>query len=69
MGKELEEPADGEESWEMLMSAQDMVIIHINSQQQWLPAQDQASRNSNMAGGRGPETPRLSKELMAVGGC
>lgn len=38
--KRLQEPEGAEESCDMLTSEHAMVVAHVNSLQQWLPAQD-----------------------------
>lgn len=43
----------GEESYEMPSRGRDVLIALTDSQQQWVPAQNQTSQNGNIDGGGG----------------
>lgn len=47
-------------------SVHDRAAAHVNSQQVWLPAQNQVSQHSSMMWGGAHETPPLSEELVTV---
>lgn len=54
----------GEESYEMPSRGRDVLIALTDSQQQWVPAQNQTSQNGNIDGGgeRNATLPKQNKQ-------
>lgn len=54
----------------MLCSVHDITIALLNSQQQWLPAQDlHKIKPLSMGEGETHEVPPLAEELLTINGC
>lgn len=65
----MQEPENGEDFFKRLFSGPDMAAVNMNSQQQCLPAQVQAVKNSNMEDEDVPVVLPLPKVLLAAVGC
>lgn len=65
-----QELEDGEECCEMMLSSgHGMTIALMNSQELWLPAQNQTSQHSSIDWGGAHEAAPLDKELFATDEC
>lgn len=65
----MQEPENGEECFKRWFSGHDMTVVHKNSQQQWLPTQDEARYKYQHGRGEAPEAPPLAKVLLAADDC
>lgn len=65
----MQELEDGDGGCGMLSCGLDVTTALMNSQELWLPAQNQTCQHSSRAGGRAHEAPPLAEELFAIDGC
>lgn len=66
----MQELEDGEECSEMMLSSgHGMTTALMNSQELWLPAQNQTSQHSSIDWGGTHEAAPLAKELFATDEC
>lgn len=65
----MQELEDGECCEMMLSSGHGMTTALMNSQELWLPAQNQTSQHSSIDWGGAHEAPPLAKELFATDKC
>lgn len=65
----MQEPENGEECSKRWFSGHDMTAVHKNSQQQWLPTQDEARYKYQHGRGEAPEAPPLAEVLLAADDC
>lgn len=62
----MQEPENGEECFKRWFSGHDMAVVHKNSQQQWLPTQDQVRYKYLHGRGEALDAPPLAKVLLAA---